>query len=131
MLYEVITDGIGIRARPQGLSAAEPLQSPVLPRFPIIIGPTAGGKSELALAVAAELRARGLGAAELVSADAFQVYRGTDIGTAKPTPAEQTAIRHHLIDIVEPTEPFTVAQWLKLAEAAIEEIRGRGRNNFV
>ncbi|MFG0284854.1 MAG: tRNA (adenosine(37)-N6)-dimethylallyltransferase MiaA [Phycisphaerales bacterium JB039] len=93
------------------------------PRFPIIIGPTAGGKSELALAVAAELRARGLGEAELVSADAFQVYRGMDIGTAKPSPAEQAAIRHHLIDIVEPTEPFTVAQWLKLAEAAIERIR--------
>ena len=97
----------------------------MLARFPIIIGPTAGGKSALALAVVGELRSRG-SAGELISADAFQVYRGMDIGTAKPTGTERARAAHHLIDLVEPTESFTVAQWLRLAEAAIANIRGRG-----
>jgi tRNA dimethylallyltransferase len=100
------------------------------PRFPIIIGPTAGGKSALALSLVDELRARRAAPgdenpAELVSADAFQVYRGMDVGTAKPTAEERARAPHHLIDLVEPSESFTVAQWLKLAEAAIAEIRTR------
>ena len=64
--------------------------------------------------------------AEIVTADAFQVYRGMDIGTAKPTMEERAGVPHHLIDIVEPTEKFTVEQWLSLAEAKIDELRGRG-----
>ena len=88
---------------------------------PFIVGPTAGGKSALALEVA--IRAGG----EVVSADAFQVYRRLDIASAKPTPDEQRTVRHHLIDAVEPTEAFTVHDWLAAAEAAIADIRGRGK----
>ncbi|MBL0927364.1 MAG: tRNA (adenosine(37)-N6)-dimethylallyltransferase MiaA [Phycisphaerales bacterium] len=91
------------------------------PVFPLIIGPTAGGKSRLALELAARLPQ-----AEIVTADSMQVYRGLDIGTAKPTPAEQQAVRHHLIDIAEPTEAFSVSRWLALAEAVIADCRSRG-----
>lgn len=91
-------------------------------RVIVILGPTAGGKSDLAMELARRL------GGELVSADSMQVYRGMDIGTAKPTKAEQAAIRHHGIDLVDASEEgFTVARWLKVADAAIDEIRGRGR----
>ncbi len=99
------------------------------PRFPVIAGPTASGKSDLAVEVALALG--GPGAAEVVTADAFQVYRGMDIGTAKPTPDERRGIPHHLIDLVEPTERFTVAQWLARAEGAMAEIRSRGATPVV
>jgi tRNA dimethylallyltransferase len=91
-----------------------------VPRFPVIVGPTAGGKSDLALALADRLAP-----AEIVSADAFQVYRGMDIGTAKPTIAERRGIPHHLIDLVEPTEAFTVSDWLTAADRCIAEITSR------
>ncbi|MCB2080626.1 MAG: tRNA (adenosine(37)-N6)-dimethylallyltransferase MiaA, partial [Novosphingobium sp.] len=78
-------------------------------RYPVICGPTAGGKTALALAIADELNRHGHGA-EIVSADAYLVYRGLDIGTAKPTREELAKVPHHLVDIVEPTEGFTVAQ---------------------
>ena len=95
-------------------------------RYPVICGPTAGGKTALALAIADELNRHGHGA-EIVSADAYLVYRGLDIGTAKPTREELAKVPHHLVDIVEPTEGFTVAQWLALAERAIAEIKERGK----
>jgi tRNA dimethylallyltransferase len=102
------------------------LSVPLPPRFPVICGPTAGGKSAAAVTLAHLLkRERGV-AAEIVTADAFQVYRGMDIGTAKPTLAEREGIPHHLIDIVEPTERFTVDQWLQRAETLITELRARG-----
>lgn len=94
-------------------------------RFPVICGPTAGGKSALAVALAQHLIARGQ-QAQIVTADAFQVYRGLDIGTAKPTLAERADITHHLIDLVEPTDRFTVDDWLSRAEALIADLRGRG-----
>lgn len=93
--------------------------------YPVIAGPTAGGKTALAIAIAHALRERGT-PAEIVTADAFQIYRGMDIGTAKPTPEEQQGIPHHLIDLVEPTERFTVHDWLKLAEPLIADLRARG-----
>ncbi|MFN0010336.1 MAG: tRNA (adenosine(37)-N6)-dimethylallyltransferase MiaA [Phycisphaerales bacterium] len=93
--------------------------------FPIICGPTASGKSSLAVEVAALLISRGT-PAEVVTADAFQVYRGMDIGTAKPTLAERRGITHHLIDLVEPSEPFSVDQWLALAEPLIASLQARG-----
>lgn len=93
--------------------------------FPVIVGPTAGGKSALAVEVA--LRANG----EVVSADAFQVYRGMDIGTGKPTLDERRGVPHHVIDVREPTEGFSVEQWLGLAEGAIADIRARGRTPVV
>ncbi|PHQ80725.1 MAG: tRNA (adenosine(37)-N6)-dimethylallyltransferase MiaA [Phycisphaera sp.] len=95
-------------------------------RYPVICGPTAGGKSSLALDVVRRLGELGH-EAELVSADAYQVYRRMDIGTAKPEAAELAAVPHHLVDIVEPEETFTLAQWLGLAEAAIADIKSRGR----
>lgn len=93
---------------------------------PVIVGPTAGGKSALAVALAHKLARRGLGPGEVVTADAFQVYRGLDIASAKPTPAERDGVPHHLIDVVEPTDRFTVAQWLALAERACADIADRG-----
>ncbi|MCC6660443.1 MAG: tRNA (adenosine(37)-N6)-dimethylallyltransferase MiaA [Phycisphaerales bacterium] len=87
----------------------------------MIAGPTAGGKSDLAVEIALRL------GGEVVTADAFQVYRGMDIGTAKPTMEERRGVPHHLIDLVEPTERFTVAQWLGLAERAVADVRSRGR----
>lgn len=97
------------------------------PLIPVIAGPTAGGKTSLAIACAKLAQANGYtprGA--VISADAFQVYRGLDIASAKPTMDERQGVAHHLIDIVEPSEPFTVAQWLELATKAIEEIEASG-----
>jgi len=86
-----------------------------------IVGPTAVGKSELALVLARRLDG------EIVSADSRQVYRYLDIGTAKPTPDEQGLIPHHLIDIVDPDEDFTLATYKDLAYGAINDIQGRGK----
>ena len=80
----------------------------------MIGGPTAVGKTALAIHLAQTHRVR------LINADAFQIYRGMDIGTAKPTTAEQAAAPHHLIDIKDPSEPFTVAQFMTLAKAEIQ-----------
>lgn len=96
------------------------------PRFPVIAGPTAGGKSDLAVEVSLLLGNGQPGAAEIVTADAFQIYRTMDIGTAKPTIAGRRGIPHHLIDLVEPTDQFTVADWLAAAEAAIRDVLSRG-----
>jgi tRNA dimethylallyltransferase len=87
-----------------------------------LVGPTAAGKSALALAVA---RARPR--CEIVSIDSMQVYRGMDIGTAKPTHAERREVPHHLVDLVEPSERFTVARFAAAARAAIADIVERGR----
>ena len=84
-------------------------------------GATASGKT----AVAVELALR-LGA-EIISLDSMAVYRGMDIGTAKPTPAERGGIPHHLIDIVEPADAFSLAEYVAAAEAAAADIRSRGR----
>ncbi len=100
-----------------------------MPRSPVIIGPTAGGKSDLAVEVAHLLG--GPDKAEIITADAFQVYRGVDVGTAKPTADERRGITHHLIDILDPTEPFTVSDWLAAAERALTDIRARGRTPIV
>lgn len=97
----------------------------MLRRFPVIVGPTAGGKSALGVAVCHALEARG-GAGEIVTADSMQVYRGLDIGTAKPTDEERAGVPHHLIDVVEPTETFSVDRWLALAEGLIDDLRARG-----
>lgn len=93
--------------------------------FPIIIGPTASGKSALAVALAHAVRERCNCVAEVVTADAIQIYRGLDIGSAKPTLEEQLGVTHHLIDVVEPTERFSVDAWLALAEQTIREIQFR------
>jgi tRNA dimethylallyltransferase len=86
-----------------------------------IVGPTAVGKTALAIALAQTL------GGEIVSADSRQVYRGMDIGTAKPSAAERAAAAHHLIDVVDPNEEFSLALYQDLATAAIAEIAARGR----
>jgi tRNA dimethylallyltransferase len=94
----------------------DPRPGPVL----AVVGPTASGKTELAIEVAERL------GAEVVSADAMLVYRGMDIGTAKPTPAERARVPHHLVDLVDPGEEFSVARFQPLARAAIADVLGRG-----
>jgi tRNA dimethylallyltransferase len=91
----------------------------------VIAGPTASGKSALALRLAKTLDA------EIISADSQQVYRYFDVGTAKPSASELAEIRHHLVSVVEPTEPFSAAQFQKLADAAIEDIRRRSKRVVV
>lgn len=90
-----------------------------------IVGPTASGKSALALQLAEEA------GAEIVSCDSLQVYRGLDIGSAKPTPAERARVPHHLIDVAEPDEVFSAARYAELARAALAEITARGRRPLV
>lgn len=86
-----------------------------------VVGPTAAGKSALSIALAQAL------GGEVVNADSMQLYRGMDIGTAKLTPAERAGVPHHLLDIWEVTEPASVAQYQRLARAAVDDIRARGR----
>jgi tRNA dimethylallyltransferase len=90
--------------------------------LPILItGPTAVGKSEIALRLAERL------GGEIISADSMQVYRGLDIGTAKSSLAERARVPHHLIDICNLTESFDAAQFVRLAQQAVAEIQARGR----
>ncbi len=86
-----------------------------------VVGPTASGKSSVAMAAAREF-----GDVELVSVDSMQVYRGMDIGTAKPSPADRAAVPHHLIDLVAPDAEFAVAEFQRAYRDVIAEIDGRG-----
>jgi len=86
-----------------------------------IAGPTAVGKSEIALLLAEKI------SGEIISTDSMQVYRGLDIGTAKPSPAERARVPHHLIDICDLSEHFDAAQFIRRAQTAVEEIQSRGR----
>ncbi len=90
-------------------------------RSRLIAGPTAVGKSEIALRLAAQI------GGEIISVDSMQVYRGLDIGTAKPSAAERARVPHHLIDVVDLTEPFDAARFVTLANRAVAEIQSRGR----
>jgi tRNA dimethylallyltransferase len=90
------------------------------PRRVAVVGPTASGKSAVAFAVAAQL-----GDVELVSIDSMQVYRGMDIGTAKPSPHERARVPHHLLDLVDPSEDFTVAEFQRAYRAAVADVADR------
>ncbi|MEX0952491.1 MAG: tRNA (adenosine(37)-N6)-dimethylallyltransferase MiaA [Nitriliruptoraceae bacterium] len=90
-----------------------------------IIGPTASGKSDLAFHVADRLAASGW-RVEVVAVDAFTVYRGMDVGTAKPTPSERRRVAHHMVDVLDPSEEVTVAWFQRHARRAIDAIRERG-----
>ena len=92
-----------------------------LPAIVALAGPTASGKSAAALALALRLDA------EIVSVDSALVYRGMDIGTAKPTPAERALVPHHLLDIRDPTETYSAADFAADAQRLVREIRARGR----
>lgn len=93
-----------------------------MPNKPILIiaGPTAVGKTDASLLLAAEI------GAEIVSADSMQIYRGMDIGTAKPTKEQRARVYHHLIDIVEPDQPYSVGDYLRDARTAIDGIISSG-----
>jgi tRNA dimethylallyltransferase len=91
-----------------------------------IVGPTASGKSDLALAVA-----RRYGGVELVAADAMQVYRGMNIGTAKPTAAERDEVPHHLVDVADPGDDFSLARYVELGRAALADIESRGKRAVI
>ena len=86
----------------------------------VILGPTASGKSDVSMHVARE------GGVQIVAVDAMQVYRGMDIGTAKPSRADREAVAHHCIDLVDPTERFTVTQYKAAATAALDAIASVG-----
>lgn len=101
------------------MNVSEP--RPVTPAVIAIVGPTASGKSAVALSLALALKG------EIVSADSMQVYTGMDIGTAKPSPEEQALVRHHMVDVARPDELFSVARFQELAEKAIADIWRRGR----
>ncbi len=90
-----------------------------------IVGPTASGKTGLGIAIAKALEAKGE-QAEIVNADAYQMYKGMDIGTAKASPEEQAEVRHHLIDIIEPDDAMSVARFQEIARAKIAELQARG-----
>jgi tRNA dimethylallyltransferase len=89
-----------------------------------LLGPTASGKSRLAMQLAA--RFSGARRIEIISIDSAQVYRGMDIGTAKPTPAERRAVPHHLIDLIDPTERYSAGRFREDAIRAVAEIHRRG-----
>lgn len=91
-----------------------------------LVGPTAAGKTAAALAVAARHADGGLPPVEVVSLDAMQVFRGLDIGTAKPTPEERGALPHHLLDLRDPDDPLGAGTYATLAAEAIASIRARG-----
>ena len=108
--------------------AAEPVERTVrerVPRVVSIVGPTASGKTGLGIAIARRLAEQGE-RAQIVNADAYQMYRGMDIGTAKPTAEEQAAVPHHLIDIIDPDDTMTVARFQRLARATIADLQAQG-----
>ena len=90
-----------------------------------IAGPTASGKTALAVALAKELNG------EVVSCDSMQVYRRMDIGTAKPTPEEMQGIRHHMLDVAEPEEDFSVSRYCRLAAPIVDDIVARGKTAII
>lgn len=96
-----------------------------LPPLITLLGPTAAGKTALSLALAERFNG------EIVSADSRLIYRGMDIGTAKPTAEEQARVPHHLLDVTTPDRPLTLAEYQRLAYAAIDDIHRRGRIPFL
>jgi tRNA dimethylallyltransferase len=112
LLSAVISSDSGNLAAGADMAVAPPLW--------VLLGPTAAGKSDVALALARRI------GAEILSLDSMQVYRGMDIGTAKPTATERAEVHHHLLDLCDPSETFTVARFVEAADAAIAEAAGRG-----
>lgn len=87
----------------------------------VVVGPTASGKTDLAIRLAERF------GGEVVGADSVQIYRGFDVGSGKPTAEERARARHHLVDVADPLEAFDAQRFAAMADAAIEEVRGRGR----
>src|SRR5262249_51846575 len=95
------------------------------PRIIALVGPTAVGKTELGIEVALRFDA------EIINADSQQVYRRLDVGSAKPTAVQRARVAHHVVDVVEPDQPFDCAQFRRLAHAAISDIAARGKRVLV
>ena len=91
------------------------------PKVIVIVGPTASGKTSLSIELAKQING------EIVSCDSMQIYKDMDIGSAKPTKEEMHGIKHYMIDEVNPTERFSVAEYKKRAEKAIDEILKKGK----
>ncbi len=90
-------------------------------RLVVVVGPTASGKTDLAIALAERWNG------EVIGADSVQIYRGFDLGSGKPSAAERARVPHHLVDVCAPDEPIDAARFVALADAAIAEVRARGR----
>jgi tRNA dimethylallyltransferase len=106
------------------VAAVSPSRSPARTANPLavlLLGPTGSGKTALSLVLAERF------GGEIVSCDSVAVYRGMELGTAKPTVEERARVPHHLIDVVEPDQPFTAGEYSRQARAALKEIAGRGR----
>jgi tRNA dimethylallyltransferase len=109
---------------PGGLAASLPGSPPDAGREPLVVailGPTGSGKTALSLSVAEQF------GGEIVSCDSVAVYRGMDLGTAKPSLAERARVPHHLIDVTDPDQPFTAGEYSRRARATLGEIAARGR----
>lgn len=91
------------------------------PKIVVVLGPTASGKTKLGVELAKTFQG------EVVSADSMQIYKGMDIGTAKPTPEEQQGIPHHMLDLIHPEESYSVARYVQEASALIAQIHSRGK----
>ncbi|MFA7183247.1 MAG: tRNA (adenosine(37)-N6)-dimethylallyltransferase MiaA [Victivallales bacterium] len=98
---------------------------PASGKIAVIMGPTAGGKTALALRLAADFDG------EIISADSMQIYKGLDIGTAKPSPQQLEKVPHHLINLYDIEQKLDVYRFVELAESAIKDIRSRGKLPFV
>ncbi len=107
-------------ARPEEEPAPAPAQQTQHLPLVILLGPTASGKTALSISLAQSFNG------EIVGADSRQIYRKMDIGTAKPTPAERAVVPHHLIDVIDPDQSFSLAQYQEAAYAAITAIHARG-----
>src|ERR1700683_4498477 len=102
-------------------SQSSPSPAALLAPLVAIVGPTASGKSSLGVCLAERLNG------EILACDSTQVYRGFDVGTAKPSAGERREVPHHLLDLLEPHELFTAGEYRKRAIAVLDDLRGRGR----
>jgi tRNA dimethylallyltransferase len=102
-------------------ASSSPSGESLLPLAVLLLGPTGSGKTTLSLALGERF------GGEIVSCDSVAVYRGMELGTAKPTTEERARLPHHLIDVVEPDQPFTAGEYSRRARAVLKEIAGRGR----
>src|SRR5438876_11028740 len=120
-LEQIPKSGLPVICPVTPLPTTEPLPVPPAMDCWYLTGPTAAGKTQVGVELALRLNA------EIVSLDSMAVYRGMDIGTAKPSPADAKRVRHHLLDIVPPNEEFSLSEYIDAAHAAIADIKGRGR----